>query len=118
MNERGETLGLAFEAKIGDKATRSESCFFPAFSLNRDEIIGINVGPTFIHSPKDDNTVGIHDILCAMDNDKDAIGANKDMARKEPEEAGGQKESRKTGEIGGIVLPLGATKKVSTTASH
>ena len=49
----GEDFGVAFEVKKVPKDDSEYGLLYPCFSLNENEFVGLNTGPSFRHCPED-----------------------------------------------------------------
>jgi len=65
----GEALGEAFDLNYKSESTDAfqEQLLYPAFSLNENEIIGLNLGPQFEHCPND------YIAVCDLINDENKL---------------------------------------------
>jgi len=90
----GIDLGVAFD-NVGGR----DSLLYPVFSLNENEIIGMNTGPSFHHCPAD--FLGISHLI----NDKNETSSRSDNGVGEMKAGALGEGSTYTATIGSVVLP-------------
>lgn len=136
----GIDFGVAFENVIGGSSSNGSTkdgntkrLLFPVLSLNEDEIIGMNIGPSFHHCPA--NFVGVSDLINktrrsddqqhqhqtpSSAGDESGKGKTQILESPPPPRTSSLKEEGSlytTSMIGGIVLPPPPTASQSTIST-